>query len=74
MKTKLTLTLEEDLIPLAKKLAKEKGSSLSNLIEESLQNLIAESMPSFSKKWRGKFSIDSNIDSRRSYLSKRYKL
>lgn len=74
MKTKLTLTLEEDLIPLAKKLAKEKGSSLSNLIEESLQNLIAESMPSFSKKWRGTFSINRNIDTRRSYLSKRYKL
>jgi len=74
MKTKLTLTIEESLIPLSKELAKKRGTSLSTLVEESLKHQLKETTQSFSEKWKGAFGIDQRLDSRRSYLSKRYKL
>lgn len=40
MTTKLTLSLEEDVIKEAKTLAKRNGKSLSNLIENYLKSLI----------------------------------
>lgn len=40
MSTKLTLTVDKNIIEEAKKYAKSKGKSLSNLIEEYLKSLI----------------------------------
>lgn len=42
MTTKLTLSLEEDVIKEAKTLAKTKGKSLSNLVENYLKALILQ--------------------------------
>lgn len=46
MTTKLTLTVEETVISSAKKYAKKRGKSLSNLVENYLKSLSAnESSP-----------------------------
>lgn len=42
MNTKLTLTLEEDVIQRAKKYAKKKGRSLSDIIETYLKIITSE--------------------------------
>ena len=39
MTTKLTLTIEEDVISSAKKYAQKKGKSLSNLVENYLKSI-----------------------------------
>jgi Family of unknown function (DUF6364) len=39
MKTKLTLTIDEDLIPQAKRHAEARRDSLSSLLEKALQDL-----------------------------------
>jgi len=40
MSTKLTLTIEKDIIDLAKAYARKKGQSLSDLIESYLKTLV----------------------------------
>lgn len=40
MKTKLTLSVDDDLVQLAKNLAREEGTTLSALFERHLQDLI----------------------------------
>ena len=55
MKTKLTVTIDEDLVPEAKKQARARGLSLSKLIENALRDIQAEEKASFSHRWRGRF-------------------
>lgn len=55
MKTKVTLTIDKELLPQAKRYARSHGRSLSQLIENSLREIgYAEELP-FSKRWRGRF-------------------
>jgi len=42
MNTKLTLTLEDKVIDLAKKYAREKGTSLSDIVENYLKSITAD--------------------------------
>ena len=55
MKTKLTVTIDEDLVPAAKKKARARGLSLSQLIENSLRDLDSEPGEPFSRRWGGRF-------------------
>jgi hypothetical protein len=55
MKTKLTVTVDEEILPRAKEAAAARGKSLSQLVEDMLRELAAERTPSFSERWRGKF-------------------
>jgi hypothetical protein len=55
VKTKLTLTIDEQILPGAKEAAAARGTSLSQLVEDILRVLAAERRPSFSERWRGKF-------------------
>ena len=55
MKQKLTITVDADLLPIAKRYARSQGVSLSSLIEQSLREVAGEHAPSFSSRWRGKF-------------------
>ena len=72
MKKKLTITLDADVIPIAKRYARSRGVSLSSLIEQSLKELTAESEPSFSSRWRGKFQPARKDDARYEALAKKY--
>ena len=72
MKAKLTITVERDLIPKAKRYARERGVSLSQLIESALREATAQSEGSFSKRWRGKLQPAGGADPRRAALSEKY--
>lgn len=73
MKAKLTVTIDEELIPKAKQYARSRGISLSQLIERSLKGVteIPEE-GSFSQRWRGKFKPSERGDERYEGLAKRY--
>jgi hypothetical protein len=59
MKAKLTISIDQELIPRAKRFACGRGLSLSELVETSLRTVTAEEEgPSFSERWRGKFQSE----------------
>ena len=69
MNTKLTLTIEREIIERAKNYAKEKNRSLSDLIENYLKVLTKEEMENKSQKLspiidslKGSFKMPKNID------------
>lgn len=73
MKKKLTITIDDSVLPRAKRYARQRGVSLSSLIEASLREMAAEQGPSFSKRWRGRFKpADSTGDPRYDALAKKY--
>ena len=72
MKTKLTLTIEEDLIPQAKRYAEAQKDSLSGLVEKALRDLTRTKEIPFSKRWRGKFKASRRASTRYRALARRY--
>ena len=81
MKSKLTITVDSELIPVAKRDASSKGVSLSSVIEQALREATGESEPplsgaSFVEKWRGQFKLDPEDyptdDPRFDYLARKY--
>ena len=72
-KQKLTITVDADLLPLAKRYARYRGVSLSSLIEQFLREVAGEDAPSFSSRWRGRFrAAQREDDPRYDALSRRY--
>lgn len=75
MKQKLTITVDGELIPLAKRYARSRGVSLSALIEQSLREATGGDDLPFGTKWRGKFKLAERTgDPRYEYLVKKYDL
>ena len=82
MNTKLTLTIEEDIIKKAKDYAKEKNRSLSDIIENYLKVLTSDDKTTNASKaapiaisLRGSFKTKYNMDYKeelRSSLEKKY--
>ena len=73
MKTKLTVTIDRDLVPKAKRYARARGVSLSELIEASLRHVSGEGDGStFSSRWRGKFTPRATDDDRYRSLAAKY--
>lgn len=72
MKTKLTVTIDEDVLPKAKQYARAQGISLSQLIETALRDMSSKKRPSFASKWRGRFKPSSRKDDRYQKLAKKY--
>lgn len=68
MNTKLTLTIEQSVIEKAKKYAKEKETSLSDLIENYLKSLtnseekFDENISSQLKSMKGAFKMPKDFD------------
>jgi Family of unknown function (DUF6364) len=71
MKTKLTVTIDEDLIPRAKRHAKAQGTSLSSLIEDALRSATKDE-EDFVKKWRGRFGAGDLDEPRFRHLKEKY--
>ena len=65
MKHKLTITVDADLLPVARQYAAAKGISLSALIEHALRELTIKEAPTFAAKWRGKFQVTERVDNGR---------
>ena len=74
MKTKLTVTIDETLLPRAKRYARQRGVSLSGLIETALKEIGAEASRPFSERWRGGFRPAGHRDARYRTLADRYGL
>ncbi|VGO22976.1 DUF6364 family protein [Pontiella sulfatireligans] len=72
MKTKLTVTMDDALIPKAKRYAQQHDRSLSSLIEESLRKLTSGQPESFSSQWKGKIEVAEKKDARFQQLAKKY--
>lgn len=67
MITKLTLTIEEDVIDSAKKYARKKGSSLSNIVENYLKSITSKEsksgeIPPKILRLKGSIKLPSNFD------------
>ncbi|MGH8488663.1 MAG: DUF6364 family protein [Gammaproteobacteria bacterium] len=72
MKTKLTITVDNELLPVAKRYARSKGISLSQLIETTLKSMSSHQQPSFSDRWKGKFEPANREDARYRQLARKY--
>ena len=72
MKTKLTITVDREVLPKAKQHARLRGVSLSRLVEENLRKIAAEGAPSFSQRWRGAFHPAGRGDERYKLLARKY--
>ena len=72
MKKKLTITVDEDLLPRAKRYAHSRGVSLSSLIEASLRKVAVEDTPSFAARWKGRFEAARREDPRYEALARKY--
>lgn len=59
MKTRVTLTLDPEIVRQAKNVARVRQTNLSALVEDMLRTTAQQGIaqrPNFSKKWGGKFS------------------
>ena len=72
MKKKLTITVDAELIPRAKRFARSRRVSLSSLIEQSLRDMAGEDTPSFSSRWRGRLRAAHHDDLRYDKLARKY--
>lgn len=72
MKAKLTVTIDETVLPKAKQYARAQGLSLSQLIETALRDMSMKAKPSFASMWRGRFKPASRQDDRYRRLAKKY--
>lgn len=72
MRKKLTLTVDEALIPKAKSYAYANGRSLSSLVEEYLRETVAGEAPTVAERWRGKFRAAERDDPRYRALARKY--
>jgi len=72
MKAKLTISVDEHVVPQAKRYARRHGTSLSGLIEQALRDASASDVPAFSTRWRGRFKAARRTDQRYQLLAKKY--
>lgn len=77
MKRRVSLTIDPVVMQQARRLAHEMNTSVSQLVEESLQRLSQTpngKHKSFIEQWRGKLKLAQRDlkDPRREYLLKRY--
>lgn len=76
MKGRLTVTVDADLIPEAKHYARERGLSLSSLVEDMLREAASKADLTFVERWGGKFKLDPEDypkdDPRFEYLARKY--
>ena len=77
MNTKLTLTIEREIIDRAKSYAKEKNRSLSDIIENYLKLLTKEEQKSKNKKLnpiveslKGSFKMPKDMDYKKELLNR----
>ncbi|MDP2954864.1 MAG: DUF6364 family protein [Longimicrobiales bacterium] len=73
MKTKLTVTVDQELLPKAKRYARARGVSLSSLIEGALRDLADPDRPSFASRWKGRFVLAERNDERYRALAEKYR-
>ena len=64
MKRKLTITVDAELLQMAKWYARSRSVSLSALVEPALRQVAGDRVPSFATRWRGRFRAADGDDPR----------
>jgi hypothetical protein len=72
VKTKLTITVDRDLLPKAKESARRRGVSLSSIVEQALRGIDSGEGPTFSERWRGKFQPAGKTTPRYRRLARKF--
>ena len=72
VKTKLTVTIDEELVPKAKDYARSRGVSLSQLIERALREMSQSARLSFSERWRRRLRASKRRGERYRHLAEKY--
>lgn len=72
VRPKVTVPLDEHLIPRAKALARRRGLSLSALIERAFTEQGSVGDRAFSERWRGPFRLADLGDERYPSLAQKY--
>ena len=72
MKSKLTLSINREIIGKAKNFVRRRGTSISALVERILAQTIDEKKDSFVTRWTGKFELAENDEKRYQKLKQRY--
>ncbi len=72
MKTKLTITVDKDLLPRAHRYARSRGVSLSSLVEAALREMAGDEEETFAVRWKGKFKPAERDDPRYAALARKY--
>ncbi len=72
MKKKLTITVDAELLPIAKRYARSRGVSLSSLIEQSLREVSGGDTATFSSRWQGRLRAADRDDPRYGALAEKY--
>ena len=72
MKQKLTITVDAELVPKAKRYARSRGVSLSSLIEQHLTEVTGDQAQSFASRWRGRFRAADRNAPRYEGLARKY--
>ena len=73
MKQKLTISVDAELLRVARRHARLHVASLSSLVEESLREMVGVDAPSFTSRWRGKLQVAGREDEPRyEGLAKKY--
>ena len=72
MKTKLTITVDSQILPMAKRYARARGVSLSSLVEQSLREVAGREATSFTQRWRGQLRAARRNDPRYDALARKY--
>jgi len=73
MKTRLTVTVDRDILLRAKQYARARGVSLSSLIEAALRDMAAAPGPTFVERWRGALELTERDDPRYRALVENYR-
>lgn len=75
VKQRLTITVDAEVLPAAKRYARSRSVSLSSLVEQSLREMAADRSASFTERWAGKFApAGRQGDPRYEYLARKYDL
>ena len=72
MRTWLAITVDVDVLALAKQYARSPGVSLSSLVEQSLREVVGAATPSFASRWRGRLQQARHDHPRHEALARRY--
>lgn len=73
IKTKLTITVDRELLPKTRRYARARVISLSFLIKDALRGLAKPEKSSFTERWRGRFVLADRNDERYRALADKYR-
>ena len=72
MKTKLTVGIDQDVAPEAKRYARMRGVIIERDRASFAREVSADGTPAFSQRWRGQFRPAARKDNRYRQLARKY--